>query len=426
MSPVGSETLLNKSWGSYRPALLASLLAVGAGCGGDAPDVELIGWAVQPADTFVQGPTTGQFIDTANGKVPPFRDQQPIQGFSALLREDDGRYLAIADNGFGKKEDSPDCVLAVYSLSPDPRTASGGTGRLRTEPAFLLHDPDGMVPFPIIADRTTYPGSDIPVDPRIREERLLTGADFDPESFRRVPDGTYYIGDEFGPFLLHVDAEGRLLEPPIELPGVRSPQHPLLGDSEPNLSRSGGFEAMALSMDGKTLYPMLEHSLSGQEGQINIYAFDLESGAYTHSDPHDPPYRYRLDPLAIAPTDLTAIAPGRFLVIERDGEQGPKARFKRVFEITLGVVDEEGFLIKTEVLDLLDIADPHNLAGMGTRFIFPFETTEALAVVAPDLLALVNDNNYPFSVGRHIASGQPDDTEFILLRVSGLRALTPR
>jgi hypothetical protein len=400
-----------------RIAFLCCILAVDVGCGDDASEVELIGWAVLPADTFVGGPTSGQFISASNGKVPPFRDQQPVQGFSALIREEDGRYLALADNGFGKQEDSPDVLLRVYVLRPDLRTESGGTGQLHAESAFILRDPDGLIPFPIIADQDTYPGSDIPVDPRIRDERLLTGADFDPESFRRVPDGTYYIGDEFGPFLLHVDGEGSLVEPPIELPGVRSPQHPLLGDAEPNLSRSGGFESMALSADGKTLHPMLEHSLQGQEGQINIYAFDLASGTYTHSDPYDPPHRYKLDPMAIAPTDLTAIAPGRFLVIERDGGQGPEARFKKVFEITLGEVDGEGFLQKTQVLDLLDIADPHNLGGPGERFTFPFETTEALVVIESGILALVNDNNYPFSVGRHVTDGQPDDTAFILLRV---------
>ena len=87
-----------------------------------------------------------------------------------------------------------------------------------------------------------YPESVIPVDTSITSRRLLTGADFDVESFRRIHDGTYYFGDEFGPFLVHTDAEGRLLEPPISLPGVWSPQHPELGDREANLPRSAGFE----------------------------------------------------------------------------------------------------------------------------------------------------------------------------------------
>ena len=39
-----------------------------------------------------------------------------------------------------------------------------------------------------------------------------------------------WFGDEFGPFLLHTDASGTVLEAPIPLPGVQSPQNPFLAD----------------------------------------------------------------------------------------------------------------------------------------------------------------------------------------------------
>jgi hypothetical protein len=32
-------------------------------------------------------------------------------------------------------------------------------------------------------------------------------------------------------------------------------------------------------------------------------------------------------------------------------------------------------------------------------------------------VVVLNDNNFPFSVGRHTGSGQPDDNELILLRL---------
>jgi hypothetical protein len=76
--------------------------------------------------------------------------------------------------------------------------------------------------------------------------------------------------------------------------------------------------------------------------------------------------------------------------------------------------------VKTEVVDLLDIPDPRDLGGSGTgRFTFPFETTEALVVIDDSTIGVINDNNYPFGLGRHVDTGEPDDSEFILVRVRG-------
>jgi hypothetical protein len=78
-----------------------------------------------------------------------------------------------------------------------------------------LRDPDGKVPFALF-----------------RPDRLLTGADFDLESVRRAKDGSFWFGEEFGPFLLHTDATGEVLEAPVPLPGVQSPQNPFLPDPD--------------------------------------------------------------------------------------------------------------------------------------------------------------------------------------------------
>ena len=33
-------------------------------------------------------------------------------------------------------------------------------------------------------------------------------------------------------------------------------------------------------------------------------------------------------------------------------------------------------------------------------------------------VVVLNDNNFPFSVGRHVGSGAPDDEELIVLRLA--------
>jgi hypothetical protein len=264
----------------------------------------LVGRAVIPADTFEVGPTSGQFITPANGRVPPFVRRQPVQGFSAVLRAPNGAFYGMLDNGYGAKANSADFVLSVYRLSPDFATRSRGTGTVGVALAFNLSDPHHKVNFPIVADGTNYPGSAIPVDPAIRRDRLLTGADFDIESFRELPDGTFWFGEEFGPFLVHTDDKGRVLEAPIPLPGVQSPDNPFLGGATPNLPSSKGFEGMALAHRNRFLYPMLEGALTTDPDQrrLIISEFDIRARAYTGRR-----WFYRMEVAGNSIGDLTAV-----------------------------------------------------------------------------------------------------------------------
>ena len=133
----------------------------------------------------------------------------------------DGSFWALSDNGYGAIENSADFRLRIYRIRPELKTAQGGTGNVSVESYVELRDPDHQVKFAIVNQFTS--------------DRVLTGADFDVESLRIAPDGTLWIGDEFGPFLLHFDGSGKLLESPISLPDpdragdlLRSPQNPWL------------------------------------------------------------------------------------------------------------------------------------------------------------------------------------------------------
>ena len=376
-------------------------------------------FASLPADSFAPGPTSGQFIAPANGRVPPFEDTQPIQGISSVLQAWNGDFLVMSDNGFGAKDNSQDYVLRVYRIKPSFRTKSGGRGTIKAHSFITLSDPYRRINFPIVADREFYPGNalvpdnTIPVDDEIRRRRLLTGGDFDIESFREAPDGTLWFGDEFGPFLIQTDDKGRVLRAPIPLPGVKSPQSPFLMTGEtPNLPRSKGFEGMAITPDGKKLYPMLEGALTTDaiQSRLIINEFDLRTRRYTGKQ-----WFYHLDSPAYAIGDLTALTKRRFLVIERDNEQGAAAAFKKIFVVDLDHVDAQGFLVKELVADLLNIEDPHNIGGQGPVFRFPFQTIESVIPLSNRTLGVLDDNNYPFSSAR--VAGQPDPNEFIVIRV---------
>ena len=372
----------------------------------------LVGFASLPAASFAPGPTSGQFINAANGVTPPFVNRQPIQGFSSVLRASDGDFLVMPDNGFGAKPTSADFVLRVYRIAADFKTRTGGTGTILMKSFITLHDPDRRINFPIVAEREFYPGTPagIAVDPEIRKQRLLTGADLDIESFREAPDGTFWFGDEFGPFLLHTGADGKVLEPPIPLPGVQSPQNPFGG--APNLAASRGFEGIALAPPGRLLYPMLEGPIAGDDDRtLIVNEFDLQLRRYTGQR-----WKYRLEVAGHSIGDFTAVTPRSFLVVERDDAQGDAAMFKQIFLVDFDRQDGAGFLVKHQVADLLKLSDPDHLGGVLTTFRFPFQTIESVIPLSPTELGVLNDNNYPFSTGR--MPGSPDPNEFIRIRLN--------
>ena len=186
----------------------------------NAPDT-LVGRAVLDAATFAPGPTSGTRLGEGpiNEQEVPFVDKQPVQGVSAILQIDDSTFWAMSDNGFGALENSADYNLRIYKIRVDFETASDPEGSIEVLDFIELRDPDEHIDFAITNHFTS--------------ERVLTGADFDIESFQMAPDGTFWIGDEFGPFLLHVDETGKVLEVPIPLPDfdnpggeIRAPQNP--------------------------------------------------------------------------------------------------------------------------------------------------------------------------------------------------------
>ena len=410
---------------------LASLLALTATVVAGtltAPDqgarsAELIGYAVLPADTFAPGPPSGAFNSSGERGTPRF-PSQPVQGFSAVRPLGPGAFLVLSDNGFGSKKNSPDFLLRIYTVRPSLRTPQGGAGTIGVDRKFVqLRDPDRRIDFLIVNENTA--------------DRLLTGADFDPESLAVAIDGTLWVGDEFGPFLLHFDRTGRLLARPIPVPDpragrdaakdlVRSPDNPFLTPPVPGaaqtaiLNRSKGFENLARSADGSRLYAMMEGPLAGDPAdRLLILDFDLASGRFTGRS-----WAYQLSAAGYAVRDMVAINDSEFLIVEGDGGHGPSAKHKKIFLIDLRQTNAQGYVAKQEVADLLNIRDPRNLAGLGTMFTFPYETIEAIAVLDPTTIVVVNDNNYPTGGARPRVVRDP--SEFLVLRLDRTLNLDPR
>jgi hypothetical protein len=412
-------------------AALAALAPAGIAAASDDPDdghatPRLEGRAVLPAATYADGPPSGaalvpvgQSTVVINGIQFP-TPSQPVEGFSAIVEGPQlGEYLAMADNGFGSKANSADFNIRAYVLRPDFQTARGGTGEVAVDSYIEFSDPHHVFPYRIKNETTA--------------DRVLTGADIDPESMQRGRDGTLWVGDEFGPWVLHFDAAGQLLEAPHDLPDdLWSPNHPAHpqppaptpGDNK--VANSRGIEAMAMTPDGHWLYVVLEGAVAGDApGSRRVYEFDTEDRAFTG--------RLRDHRVELGATgsdsnlvaDAQALDRWHLLLIERDGGRGLAATYRSVWEVTLRDVAADGYLPKTLALDMTAIPDPNLVSlpaarpedvGLGDPFRVTCESIEALHVVSTHRLLLGCDNNFP-NEGRTAPVKIADDNEFITVRI---------
>lgn len=439
-------------------SLLASLISFSlSGFAQQEVPATLAGHSILPVDSTVPAPqnapsdlqvsgkfTTGTRVDTLGkvegksadrptGKHIPIKGQ-PLQGHSGIKRMADGTYWVLTDNGFGNKVNSPDSMLYVTQYDIDFK--SGKTTPLKT---VFFHDPDKIIPFHIINEST--------------KERYLTGSDFDPESFQ-FANGALWVGDEFGPYLLKMDLDGKVLalfETQVDGKKVVSPDHyQVTTPGKPTdkvafqVNRSKGFEGMASSPDGSKLYPMLEGAIWVDEKQdyenvdgkraARILEFDVKKQDWTGRS-----WLYVFEDNQNAIGDFNLIDETHGLIIERDNGEGTSdkacaagsantencfsnlAKFKRVYRIAFSDENVGGAVDKQAYIDLMNIKDPNSQARKPLNdgvFTFPFFTIENVDVVDGEHIIVGNDNNYPFSSSRD--PNKADDNEFILLKVPEL------
>lgn len=441
--------------GSLSLMLLGTAAVQAQSAEGTAFPAVLAGQAVLPSSSTVAAPSdaplhlkdAGKFTTPDRkrhaeiGSVPGMDGVRPtgsalpiegqsVQGFSGIRTMPDGTFWSLSDNGFGSKATSSDAALMLHHLAID-----WDKGTIDRRETIFLSDPDGKAPFPIALE-----GS---------QTRYLTGADFDVESIQPV-DGGFWLGEEFGPYLLKFDAAGRLQsvhETRVGETKVASPDHPTLqlpaNPTKPmpdfNLKRSGGYEGLAQSPDGSRLYGLLEGPLyakgaveiveDGRTG-LRIVEFDAAKGDWTGRS-----WLYPLAPGGEAIGDFNMLDATTALVIERDNGAGradqacsgepaagcfaTPAKLKRIYKIELSEANVGKAVRKIGYVDLMDIRDPKGLARQGGKdgiYDMPFVTIENVDRVDATHIVVANDNNFPFSAGRSI--DKADDNEFVLLDVT--------
>lgn len=378
----------------------------------------------------VNAPLSASSAPRPTGAALPFKGQI-VQGVVSVVPLQRDEYLVLSDNGFETRPSSQDVLLAVHRMRPD-----WATGRIVRRESLFLKDPDRVLPFPIQNAST--------------RSRLLTGADLSPRSIQIVGK-EMWVGDDYGPYIVRFDIKGKalgLIETTLRSHTYRSAEHHVftagggIAETSAEVAPGGGLKAMAQSIDGSRLYPILSKPLfdpatreperSKGKPVVRILEIDTQSRSYTGRH-----LKYVLDSVDHVVADFKMLSATTGLVLERDdASEGDEpscpgleradcftqpARFKRLVKIDLSKLGPDRVVRKVAYVDLTQIENPKALAKAGPNgatFTLPHRSPSALAVVNDTHVVVVNDHNAPFGSSREI--GKPDDTEFTLLDLTDL------
>ncbi|OIJ68598.1 esterase-like activity of phytase family protein [Streptomyces mangrovisoli] len=177
---------------------------------------------------------------------------------------------------------------------------------------------------------------------------------YDSEGLVALSDGTFWVSDEYGPYITHFDANGYELG---RLTPYKDSQdnasHNVLGYLPSELAyraKNKGMEGLTVTPDGKTLVGVMQSALqqpdlgttkAGNVSVTRIVTVDLRT--YKTKQ-----YLYLLDNAATtgdANSEITAVSATKFIVDERDGNFEPFAG-KHLYEVdTNGATDVSGLTI---------------------------------------------------------------------------------
>jgi len=215
-------------------------------------------------------PRIGLFEVQANGKV--------VQLKEILLKRPDGRVISGLPN----------------------TSALGGTGE-------TPYHADGK---PVLVDdNKPYDETTNPIK--------LDDYGLDGEGLVALKDGSFWVSDEYGPHIVHFDANG------VEIDRINA----FKDDSRASLHlpavyqhrrANRGMEGLAITPDEKMLVGIMQSTLknpdkAAQKGDLTrIVTLNLSNGKTEQ-------YLYRQEKLENANSEIAALTENKFLVIERDG-----------------------------------------------------------------------------------------------------------
>ncbi len=232
----------------------------------------------------------------------------------------------------------------------------------------------------------------------------------DPEGLVIAKDGTFWVSDEYGPHIVHFDANGRTIERinPFGngIGGRRLP--PVYKYRRPNR----GMEGLTLTKDEQFLVgimqsPLLnpDKSVQSSSRAVRILFFEIKTGNVRE-------YIYILESTGTAISDIVALTNTTFLVLERDGKVPGVDQniFKKIYKIDIQNAtnvnsnDENGKLFNGKTIEQLTVDEiiSNGIKPVTKEEVFdimsvtnyPHDKPEGIVIIDNVTIGIINDDDF--------------------------------
>lgn len=245
----------------------------------------------------------------------------------------------------------------------------------------------------------------------------------DPEGLVALKDGTFWVSDEYGPHMVHFDAQGNEIGRINAFADDKRTQFNLPAEFA-NRRANRGMEGLAITPDEKTLVGIMQSTMYNPSKAVKnlditrIVTINTETGKVQQ-------FLYQQDKAANSNSEIVAISNDEFMIIERDGKflaSDPAAQ-KKVYRISLSsgtdlestVETEElvqnaelGLLINGKTLEQAvleggwDALAEHNIKPVEKQLVvdmvaevnYPHDKMEGLWLIDDNRLGILNDDDF--------------------------------
>lgn len=248
----------------------------------------------------------------------------------------------------------------------------------------------------------------------------------DTEGLAIAPDGTFWVSDEYAPFVMRFDRQGKLLKELSPFNGGL-PSHYAL--RRPNR----GMEGLTINRAGDKLFGIMQSPLyypdaSTKDNSVNNRIIEIDLLNDTVFE-----YIYQMEHPQNVVSEICFVSDSILYVLERDGKFPQNGKgFKRVYSVNITKATNIG----SRIVELSDNAElqEKNISPVVKTLVcdimqvlptYPHDKPEGITLIGDSILCVVNDDDFGVNVpqkadGSYIAkttsNGMPDRNMIYFIR----------